>query len=211
MIQSKGFASAILMINLDQFKNINNFLDEVQSLWHQKLNDYEERGNKIEDEAEREEFFDFYYDDWVLYRDEYPRLAIYNGLVSCYSYFEKLCSDYYKRVVKFNSDFEGIKKRRIYALDYIKWFERKFEKPIFSPKQEEQFSHLQQIRNRIMHSDGKVDKVENEELWRTINELKTVKLNMHDVLEISMEYIEETIKMLSELTISIHNCVYLKH
>jgi len=210
MIKSRGFANAILSINLHQFENIKNFLNEVQLLWNEKLNDYEEMGNEIEDEEERNEFFDFYYDDWVVYRDEYPRLANYNGLVSCYSYFEKLCSDYYRRVLQFNPDFEGMKKRNIYALDYIKWFEKKFEKQILNEEKLEQFSHFHQIRNRIVHSNGKVDKIDHKELVGIISELKWVELNRHNELEISIEYIEEAIEMLSDSTVLIHNCVYVK-
>lgn len=73
MIRSRGYAAAKLSLNLYHLEHLGNFLNELQSLWDKRLNEYEVLGNEIQDEDRREEFFDYYYDDWSVYRDDYPK------------------------------------------------------------------------------------------------------------------------------------------
>ena len=208
MSKLRGFSNAVLTFNLNHLERLKNFLDEVQFLWDKRLNDYEIIGSEIEDEEEREKYFDFFYDEWSEYRDEYPRIAKYSLIVSCHSYFEKICSDYYRSVLRDNLDLEVIPKRNIYALDYLKWFNDNYGERTIETKKIEELQLRNDVRNRIVHSNGKVDKKENKRLLRTIYESQWLDLNNHDELVIKDEYINETIDLLSSLIIEVHNCVY---
>ncbi|MGE6603285.1 hypothetical protein ACQKEY_16465 [Lysinibacillus fusiformis] len=130
----KGFGNLILRLNLHHLEHLEKFLYELESLWSERLNEYEIQGNEIQDEEIRAEFFDFYYDDWSVYEDDYPKIAKFSILVSIHSYFEKICSEYYQQVIRDNSNWKPIDKRSIHALDYIDWFRKNFGQHLFEKK-----------------------------------------------------------------------------
>lgn len=207
---SKGFSNIILSFNLYHLEHLEKFLYELESLWSERLNEYEIQGNEIQDEESREEFFDFYYDDWSVYRDDYPKIAKYSILVSSHSYFEKLCSDYYQKAIRDNTNWKSIDKSNKHAQDYVDCFRKNFGQQLFKKQTYQQFRDFNQVRNRIVHSNGKVDKEKNKGLLKTINQSQWLDLNHYNELEIDTEYVKETFNMISDLITQIHHYVYVK-
>ncbi|MGA3674100.1 hypothetical protein [Lysinibacillus agricola] len=205
----KGFSNIILTFNLYHLEQLEKFLYELELLWSERLNEYELQGNEIQDEESRQEFFDFYYDDWSVYRDEYPKIAKFSILVSGHSYFEKICSDYYQKAIIDNSNLKPIDKRNKHAVDYVNWFRKNFGKHLFERKTYQQFLDFNQVRNRIVHSNGKVDK-EKGSLLKIIKQSQGLDLNHHNEIEIDSEYVKEILNMISDLITQIHFHIYVE-
>lgn len=210
MIRSRGFAEAKLSLSLYHLEHLENFLDELQSLWDKRLNEYEGLGNEIEDEHTRQEFFEFYFDDWAVYRDDYPRIAKYSVVVSSHSYFEKICSDYYNKAQKDNPNWKVINKPNKHALDYVKYFKRNLGGKAVSEKIYQQFLDFNYVRNRIVHSNGEVDIEKNKRIMAIVSKVDGIKLNQLDEIVLEIEYIKGYLVMLSELIVQIHSRIYAK-
>lgn len=203
----KGFRDIILTFNLYHLEQLEKFLYELESLWSERLNEYELQGNEILDEESRQEFFDFYYDDWSVYRDEYPKIAKFSILVSAHSFFEKICSDYYQKAILDNSNWKPIDKRNKHAVDFVNWFRKNFGENLFEEKAYQQFLVFNKVRNRVVHSNGKVD-TGKESFIKIIKMSQGLDLNHHNELEIDSEYVKEILNMISNLITQIHFHVY---
>jgi len=209
MIVKKGY-DAWLSLSLTYFQEMERFLEETETLWNTRLKEYEAMANEIKEEEIKEEFYDYHYDEWILYRDDFPRIAKYSVVVNCFSYFEKLSSEYYNRALKFNTKLEKYHSDRLHARDYVNWFRKNFDKEIFPNQTFSTFDAMNQVRNRIVHSNGKVDLYKNKGIVKIIDNSSSIKLNDRNEIYMNREYIREVTNVLSELIQNMHNCVYKK-
>jgi len=210
MILKKSY-DAWLSLSLTHFQDLERFLEETEALWVTNLDTYEDKGNEIKDEESREEFFDYHYDELVIYRDDFPRIARYSVFVSCFSYFEKLCLEYYNRALRLNTTLEKYQSDKLlHARDYVIWFRKNFGKAIFSKQIIHMFDEMNQVRNRIVHSNGKVDLNKHKGIVQIIENSSLIELNNLNEIHLSKGYISEVTRVLSELITIMHNCVYNK-
>lgn len=205
---TKNYSKIILSFNLSHLEHLEKFLDELDLLWNQRLKEYEVRGNEFEDEETREEFFDFYFDDWSVYRDNYPNIAKYSVLVSSHSLLEKLCTDYYQRAAKNNTNWKVITKTNKHALDYIDCFRKNFGKQLLNTETYQMFREFNQVRNKIVHSNGKVDREKDIGIMQIIQKLELLSLNNHGEIILTTDYVKKILKMITDIITQIHNSVF---
>lgn len=200
----------VLWLNLYHLEQLEKFTEELELLWHERLKEYEIRGSEFEDEETRQEFFEIYYDDWSVYRDNYPNIANYSVLVSSHSLLEKMCADYYRQAMKNNANWKDIKKPNIHALDYIKCFMDNFGKQLLNKETYQMFREFNQVRNKIVHSNGEVDKEKDRGIMQIIQKSELISLNDHEEIILTSEYVKKILEMITEIITQIHNSVYIQ-
>lgn len=198
----------VLWLNLYHLEQLEKFTEELELLWRERLKEYEIRGNEFEDEETKQEFFEFYYDDWSVYRDNYPNIANYSVLVSSHSLLEKMCADYYLHALENNADWKTINQKHKHALNYIDCFRSNFGNHLLSKKTYQKFRDFNQLRNKIVHSSGKVNIKQDKGIMNIIQKSETISLSNHEEIILTSDYLKSVFEMVREIVTQIHNSIY---
>jgi len=206
MARLSGWDEIMLFINIDYLKELEEFFEEVEKLWLKKFSQLESEGTSIIEEEDQIAFYDFHQDRFQMLRETFPRVTKYNLLVTAYSFLEKNSHNYYLKAKKIHKIEDSV--RNDYCYEHIMWFRRNFGKNSFQKIDFEKFQEINQLRNRIAHSHGKVNRTVHKGIIRILEKTEEISLNSYEEIEISSEYIKDTLKVVSNL---IHSMHYITH
>ena len=161
-----GVPSSWMKMHTDIYLDeMRHYLDTIHSQFVQILNDFEKRvdeeAKKINDEKERDEFYEWHSDDYWRYKESFPRLFLNSLFVSIYSIFETQLESIAKALKK--------SKKEVFSFSDIKrgnYIEsaRKYIHVLTSIDIKNvnvtlwaKLGEYQQIRNIIVHENGKTE------------------------------------------------------
>ncbi|PKH09267.1 hypothetical protein [Planomicrobium sp. MB-3u-38] len=143
-------------ITLSYLSDLESLFEETSGLWTYKLRQIKDEGLQLTQEEQDEYFGDYRYDEMVLLRETLPKI-MKNSLVSnIYAFVEANFQDFCTQVNDIKGttskpqtdNLEGYKNFLIKNLDL---------ENLMEIEEWNLLNALRVVRNRIMHSNGKVD------------------------------------------------------
>lgn len=152
-------------------EKLNDYAEHVESTLHHELVEIDKYIDKFETEEEKEFYVDRIYDDIAAYRDEFPTIMRYSLLISIYSHLEhelnKLCR-YYNRegFMNYKTNENGITRSKQFI---------KNELNMNFPDRTKEWTficNVKKIRNCLVHAQGYIDEMKDENKSETNSHLK---------------------------------------
>ncbi|MGE8036744.1 hypothetical protein [Lysinibacillus sp. NPDC093692] len=206
-----GWKGLSLIIKLESINDLEVLLHNTNDMCKQQYETLVKLAEEIEDEEAKQQFYDFSSDNFILYEDTLPRINKYSILINLWTHLEYSV---------FQLANEAISELRLNAVnvrgqgfnDYLNFLRDNVEKNLVSSEKEEEIEILRVIRNRIVHSNGFVDR-ENK-AKQQVDAIKYVESNEllsfseDDRIIMSNYFVEECLDLASEIIEEIHNEIY---
>jgi len=182
------------LVELSYLEDLKVLFNETQNIWRSKMDSFQEEIDQI-DEKDREEYIDFHYDTLVQIRDNLPRITNNSMLINLYSFFEVNLYNFYDKV-RSDSASDVQAKHLTNKLDFLN---ETFAVEAVKMNEITQLDFVRELRNRIMHSNGKIVKKQFPELVVKIEECPHVSLSSMNELVLSNNFIDETFTLVEDV------------
>ncbi|MGG4094331.1 hypothetical protein [Paenibacillus lautus] len=140
------------IIELSYLEDLKMLFEETQRMWRNSLDDIGEEIDQLDDEEDKDKYVDHYYDNIVQLRDDLPRITNNSILVNIYSFFEVQLVDFYSNV-KSKTDNDVNAK---HLTDKLNFMNERFGREVVTIDEIVHLDFVRELRNRIMHSNGKI-------------------------------------------------------
>ncbi|EFU40906.1 hypothetical protein PVOR_18709 [Paenibacillus vortex V453] len=182
------------VLELSYLEDLKVLFDETQSTWRGKMDSFQIEVDQL-DEKDKEEYIDFHYDSLVQIRDNLPRITNNSMLTNLYSFFEVNINEFYDKVrIESASDIQT--KHLTSKLNFLN---EKFAVEALKTEEIIQLDFIRELRNRIMHSNGKVEKRHFPELVIKIEQCLHTSLSNLNELILSNDFIDETFVLVEDV------------
>jgi vacuolar-type H+-ATPase subunit I/STV1 len=187
---------------------IEQYSEEVEKFIALKFDEFVKQAEEATEglsEDEQQNYYEYYYDDLALVRDEYPSILRYSIITATYSSLERaLLRIHYQK----SKDREGFKKykNRNSDLDAILQYIRKEMEINFLHLADElnYIQNLNKVRNNIVHSNGRIfDDKFPKRIERVVEKSSNLEI-VSGELVVKKEYIDEMLLNVKSLLSSIH-------
>ncbi|MGG4141747.1 hypothetical protein ABEW34_01340 [Paenibacillus algorifonticola] len=181
-------------LELSYLEDLKVLFDESQSRLRSKMVSFQERVDRV-DEKDKEDYIDFHYDTLVQIRDDLPRITNNSMLTNLYAFFEVHLNNFYDKVrIESASDVQTK-----HLTNKLNFLNEKFAVEAVKTKEIIQLDFIREIRNRIMHSNGKVEKKQFPELVLKIEHCPHTSLSSLNEIILSNDFINETFKVVEDV------------
>lgn len=185
-----------------RFEVLEQFSEEVESFINSKFDEFKQQAIKDTEgysEDEEQEYYDHFYDDLVLVRDDYPSLLRYQTITTAHSLLEETLMDIYNQHSKGAAGYKKYKKRCSLISALIEYMRREMNINIPASPVLEFINNLTKVRNNIVHCNGYIFNDQHEQrLERIISSSLFLKSNSGKIV-VGKEYITEMLKNIDSL------------
>lgn len=181
-------------ITLSYLSDIESLFKETSELWTYKLMQIENEGLQLTPEEQDEYFGDYRYDEMVLLRETLPKIMKNSMVSNIYAFveanFQEFCikvNDIKKTTSKPQTDnLEGYKNFLTRNLDV---------ENLLDIEEWNLLNALRMVRNRIMHSSGKVnfENKSHENVIKVINETEFLSIDEFDEIIVDDIFIDNAL------------------
>ena len=201
-----------LIFKLEHLKEIEMLLENTNSLWEKRYQELLAQADSIEDEDIKTEFYDFYFEELQLMSETLPRINRYGLFSNLFSFLEYNILVQCKEAIRTLSIDNEIKGH--YFSDYIIFLRENVSLQLISVDIEQEVEFMRIIRNRILHSNGKVDvtseKKQHVEAKHYVESNPLLRFSDDKHILLSDEYIRKCLQLVEGIITEIHSAIYSK-
>ncbi|MDN4494922.1 hypothetical protein [Ureibacillus aquaedulcis] len=210
MRKFKGFDDFKLITKLDTINDFAILFENTNDMYKKHYNDLVQLAESIEEKEAKQQFYDFTIDNFHLYKNTLPRISKYSILMNVWACLEYSLLQLANEAI---SELGIDDKVRGHSFkDYLSFLRMNVEETLVSSEKEEEIEVLRVIRNRLMHSNGFVNR--DSQAKQHVEAIKYVESNdllsfsEEDQIIISDYYVEECLDLASDIIEEIHNTIY---
>lgn len=199
-----------LITKLDTINEFTVLFENTSEMYKKHYNDLVKLAESIEDEEAKQEFYEFNIDDFILYSEALPRISKYGILMNLWAHLEYCVLELANEAI-IELGIEG-KVKGLGFEDYLNFIRENVEATLVCSENQDKAEVLRVIRNRIMHSNGFVNR--ESQAKQHVNAIEYVETNgllsfsEKDQIIVSDDYVEECLELASEIIEEIHNAIY---
>ncbi len=201
-----------LMFKLEHLKEIEILLNNTNLLWEKRYQELLAQAESIEDEDIKIEFYDFYIEELQLMSETLPRINRYGLFSNLFSFLESNVLEQCKEAIRTLTIVNEINGN--YFSDYIRFLRENVSLQLISADIEQEVEYMRIIRNRILHSNGKVEvlsvKKQHVEAKHFVESNPLLRFSDNKHILLSDEYIRKSLQLVEGIITEIHNAIYNK-
>ena len=156
MVIGFGWDDFSLMIKLDTISDFTLLFENTNQMYKRHFDDLVQLAESIEDDETKQEYYDYNIDSFILYRDTLPRISKYGILMNLWAHLEYSVLELANEAItKLGID---AKVKGLGLEDYLNFINENVDGELLCSENQDKAEVLRVIRNRIMHSNGIVDR-----------------------------------------------------
>ncbi|MEK4509367.1 hypothetical protein [Paenibacillus sp. FSL K6-2524] len=190
------------IIELSYLEDLKTLFEETQRTWKSNLDEIGEEIDRL-DEEDKDEYVDYHYDIIIQMRETLPRITNNSILINIYSFFEVQMIDFYNDVKsKLSSDVNAR-----HLTDKLNYLNESFGSEVVTKDEIAQLDFVRELRNRIMHSNGVIEKKDFTELVNKIEECSHIKLSDRKEIILDNDFIIKLFEIVEDVLRNLNRCV----
>lgn len=199
-----------LMIKLETINDFTLLFENTNQMYKKYYDDLVQSAESIEDEETKQDFYDFHIDDFNLYRETLPRISKYGILMNLWAHLEYSVLELANEAItklgidgKVNGQYFG---------GYLDFIKENVNREVICTETQHKAEILRVIRNRIMHSNGIVNRESQaQQHVKAIEYVETstiLSFSKKDRIIVSDDYVKECLDLAHVIIEEIHNSIY---
>ncbi|QJX65139.1 hypothetical protein HLK66_26015 (plasmid) [Niallia circulans] len=194
---------------------ITLYSNEVENFIESKFDEFIQQADEATkglSEDEKQNYYEYYYDDLALVRDEYPSILRYSIITATYSSLERALFRIHYQKSKDRHGFKKYKKNNSDLDAILEYITIEMEINILHLADELNFiQSLNKVRNNIVHSNGRIfDDNNPKRIEKIINKSSNLEINSGQLV-VKKEYIDEMLFHVNNFLTSIYKELETKH
>ncbi|MEQ2528857.1 hypothetical protein WMO40_19455 [Bacillaceae bacterium CLA-AA-H227] len=198
----------VWLISEYRLELIKQYSDEVEKFVASKFDEFVQQAEKATKgltEDEQQNYYDYFYDDLALVRDEYPSILRYSIITATYSSLERALFRIHYQKSKDRQGFKKFKNKNS-DLDAIIQYIR-IEMGISIPHKSDELNFIQnlnKVRNNIVHSNGRIfDDNNPNRIEKIVKNSSNLEIASGELV-VKKEYIDEMLSNVNSFLSSIY-------